>query len=107
MRTFLASFALLAIAAPRSAQRPTYDHVILHARVMDPESGLDAPRNIGIRGSKIAAISASPARTRSTPRAWSSPPASSSSTTTGGPPSGYRFAALDGVTTALELQGGA
>src|SRR6266853_4334327 len=36
-----------------------YDLVIANGRVMDPESGLDAIRNIGIRGGKIAAISSS------------------------------------------------
>lgn len=34
-----------------------YDVVILNGRVMDPESGLDTVRNIGIREGKIAAIS--------------------------------------------------
>ena len=33
-----------------------YDLVILGGRVMDPESGLDAVRNVGIEGGKIAAI---------------------------------------------------
>src|SRR5438132_6795827 len=34
-----------------------YDLVIASGRVMDPESGLDAVRNLGIRSGKIAAIS--------------------------------------------------
>ena len=34
----------------------TYDLVILNGRVMDPESGLDALRNVGILGDKIAII---------------------------------------------------
>jgi len=34
-----------------------YDVVILHGQVMDPESGLDTIRNIGISGGKIRAIS--------------------------------------------------
>src|SRR2546430_10205707 len=38
-----------------------YDLVIANGRVMDPESGLDAIRNVGIRGGKIAAISNRPA----------------------------------------------
>src|SRR2546429_6536746 len=38
----------------------TYDLVIAHGRVMDPESGLDAVRNMGIRGGKIAVISTGP-----------------------------------------------
>ena len=36
----------------------TYDIVLQHGRVMDPESGLDAVRSVGITGNKIAAISA-------------------------------------------------
>ncbi len=109
VRARLACAALLVAAAPLLAQRPVYDHVIVHGRVMDPESGLDAPRTIGIRGSKIVAISASSLVGKDTIDAkgmvvapgfidlhdhWQSP-------------SGYRFAALDGVTTALELEGGA
>jgi len=33
-----------------------YDVVVLNGRVMDPESNLDAIRNIGIRGSKVETI---------------------------------------------------
>ena len=33
-----------------------YDLVITGGRVMDPESGLDAIRNVGIKGDKIAII---------------------------------------------------
>ena len=33
-----------------------YDLVIVNGRVMDPESGLDAVRNVGVRDGKIAAI---------------------------------------------------
>ena len=39
---------------------PTYDLVIANGRMMDPESGLDSIRHIGIRGDSIEAISASP-----------------------------------------------
>src|SRR6266404_3141199 len=38
----------------------TYDVVIANGRVMDPESGLDAVRNVGIRSGKIAVISSGP-----------------------------------------------
>ena len=38
--------------------------VIANGQVMDPASGLDAVRNIGIRGGKIAAISTAPLRGR-------------------------------------------
>src|SRR6202171_3390809 len=40
----------------------SYDIVLQSGRIMDPESNLDAIRNVGIRGKKIAAISAAPLR---------------------------------------------
>jgi N-acyl-D-glutamate deacylase len=40
----------------------TYDIVLQHGRVMDPESGLDAVRNVGINGKKTVAISTRPLR---------------------------------------------
>ncbi len=40
----------------------TYDIVLQHGRVIDPESGLNAMRSVGINGKKIAAISARPLR---------------------------------------------
>jgi len=40
----------------------SYDIVLQSGRVMDPESGLDAVRSVGITGNKIAAVSASPLR---------------------------------------------
>ena len=43
----------------------TYDTVLANGRVMDPESGLDAIRYIGIRGKRIEAISATPLQGKS------------------------------------------
>ncbi|HXX92623.1 MAG TPA: amidohydrolase family protein [Planctomycetota bacterium] len=42
-----------------------YDWVLLGGRVMDPESGLDAVRNVGLRGGKIVAVSSEALRGRS------------------------------------------
>lgn len=42
------------------AQEPAYDIVLMNGRVMDPESGLDAVRNVGITDGKIVAISDDP-----------------------------------------------
>ena len=50
-----ALFALLVVALS-SCGSVTYDLVIQGGRVMDPETGLDAVRNVGIQGSEIAAI---------------------------------------------------
>ena len=44
----------------------TFDLVLTGGHVMDPESGLDAVRNIGVTGGKIAAISAEPLRGKQT-----------------------------------------
>jgi dihydroorotase len=47
--------AALVASGPAAAAR--YDLVIANGRVMDPESGLDAVRNVGIRDGRIAEIS--------------------------------------------------
>ncbi len=53
----LATTAWIAIATAQPAKgQETYDVVFLQGRVMDPETGLDAVRNVGIRGSEIVAI---------------------------------------------------
>ena len=50
--------ALTSTASGTAAQ--SYDLVLAGGRVMDPESGLDAVRHVGIRDGTIAAISESP-----------------------------------------------
>ena len=53
--------ALASESKSEAAQAPSgpvlYDVVLSHGRVMDPESGLDAIRNVGIEKGRIAAIS--------------------------------------------------
>ena len=55
---------LIALAALSTCARlngaPVDDLVILHGRVMDPESGLDAVRAIAVQGGKVRAIGGSP-----------------------------------------------
>jgi N-acyl-D-aspartate/D-glutamate deacylase len=52
---------LAAILAACAAQQPqTYDLVVANGRVMDPESGLDEVRHLGIRGGTIEEISSTP-----------------------------------------------
>ena len=58
MSRYLTLIAAVVISACRNA--PTYDLVVANGRVMDPESGLDSVRNIGIRGGRIESISAKP-----------------------------------------------
>jgi len=42
------------------SREPDYDLVLAGGRVMDPATGLDGIRNVGIRGGKIAAVSEGP-----------------------------------------------
>jgi hypothetical protein len=53
-------FPLWIIPSLLAAQ--TYDVVLQRGRVLDPESGLDAVRSVGIKGKKIVAISTRPLR---------------------------------------------
>ncbi len=51
----------LAVLWACGAEPPApFDLVIAHGRVMDPASGLDGIRHVGIRGSRIEAVSESP-----------------------------------------------
>jgi N-acyl-D-aspartate/D-glutamate deacylase len=60
-------WSLLAGCQPQASEpQLVYDTVILHGRVMDPETNLDAVRNVGLRGGQIAAITDGPLVGRST-----------------------------------------
>jgi N-acyl-D-aspartate/D-glutamate deacylase len=52
--------AMLAVMGASVAYGASYDLVIRGGRVLDPETGLDAIRNLGIDGNRIARISAEP-----------------------------------------------
>jgi dihydroorotase len=95
-----------AIAAPLFAQ--SYDIVLANGRVMDPESNLDAVRNVGIRGGKIAAISESALEGPSVVdvRGLVVTAGFIDLHSHGQTPENYGFKARDGVTTALELEVG-
>jgi len=95
-----------AVAAPLFAQ--PYDIVLANGRVMDPESNLDAVRNVGIRGGKIAAISGSALEGRSVVdvRGLVVTAGFIDLHSHGQTPENYGFKARDGVTTALELEVG-
>ncbi len=85
-----------------------YDVVIANGRVMDPESKLDAVRNIGITGGKIRAISAKPLKGRTIldAKGLVVAPGFIDLHEHGQGPDNYKFQAHDGVTTSLELEGG-
>lgn len=98
---------LLFVLATSACAQP-FDLVLLNGRVMDPESGLDAVRHVGITGSKIRAISETPLTGRTVleakglvvapgfidlhQHAWDD--------------ESLRFKVQDGVTSAFELEVG-
>ena len=86
----------------------TLDLVIVHGRVMDPESGLDAVRNIGIKDGKIRAVTSDPLTGTRTIDATGLvvAPGFIDLHEHGQEPRNYEFQAHDGVTTSLELEGG-
>ncbi len=85
---------------------PVYDRVILGGHVMDPASKLDAVRNIGLLGGRIALITTHAIRGRDTvdARGLGVAPGFIDLHAHGQTPETYRFYSLDGVTTALELE---
>ncbi|HJZ70125.1 MAG TPA: amidohydrolase family protein [Vicinamibacterales bacterium] len=87
---------------------PLYDIVLRNGRVLDPASGLDAVRTVAIAGRKIAAISPDPLRGRTEIDATGLviAPGFIDLHSHGQTPENYRFKAMDGVTTALELEVG-
>ena len=90
----------------QSLAKSSYDRVILGGRVMDPESGLDAARNIGLRDGRIAVITTQAITGRDTidARGLVVAPGFIDIHAHGQTPETYRFYGLDGVTTALELE---
>jgi N-acyl-D-aspartate/D-glutamate deacylase len=86
----------------------TYELVVASGRLMDPESGTDAPRNIGINCGKIAAISESSLKGKTTldAKGLVVAPGFIDLHEHGQEPRNYQFQAHDGVTTSLELEAG-
>ena len=97
---------LLLLPALLSAQN--YDIVLRGGRVMDPESSLDAVRYVGINGKKIAAISMRSLRGKIEIDAGGLvvAPGFIDLHSHGQTPEAYGYKAMDGVTTALELEVG-
>src|SRR3984893_7509950 len=98
----------LAAISRGNAQTETFDVVIANGRVMDPESQLDAVRNVGITGGKIRAISRQTLTGKTVIEAKSlvGAPGFIDLHEHGQEPRNYQFAAHDGVTTSLELEAG-
>ena len=100
-------FSFLAISAVAAAQQ--YDLVLEGGRVMDPETGLDAVRNVGIREGKIVRISSEALNGLRVVHAGGLviAPGFIDLHQHGQDLASQRVKALDGVTTALELEIGA
>jgi N-acyl-D-aspartate/D-glutamate deacylase len=98
----LSSFAV------SSSAPETYDLVILNGRVVDPESKSDAVRNLGISGGTIKVITSDKLEGRSVidARGLVVSPGFIDLHQHGQDEENYRFKAMDGVTTALELEVG-
>jgi N-acyl-D-aspartate/D-glutamate deacylase len=101
---FALSLAGLASAQPQPPAR--YELVLAGGRVMDPESGLDAVRNVGIQGGRVARVAAEPLAGARTIDASGLVVAAGfiDLHSHGQDDENYRLKALDGVTTALELE---
>ena len=101
----LLSAAVLA-ARGTGAQGEQYDLVLTGGRVLDPETGLDAQRNVGIRDGRIAAVTVEPLAARETLAVAGLvvAPGSIDLHAHGQDSESYRYYAHDGVTTALELE---
>jgi len=114
--TIAAGFLLAALVnapaeaaqASRAADPATFDVVVANGRVVDPETGLDGVRSIGIRDGRIAAISTAPLRGRTVLDAGGLvvAPGFIDLHAHGQDLPAARMQAFDGVTTALELEAG-
>ncbi len=96
-------------AGPTSVSaQDTYDIVLSGGRVMDPETGLDAVRNVGIRGQTIVAISEDPlpGEVVVDVSGLVVAPGFIDLHAHGQTNRANEFQARDGVTTALELESG-
>jgi len=99
MRILLAFFPALLAAQ-------SYDLVLNHAHVIDPESGLSAVRHIGIAAGKIAAISQTPLQGKQTLdcKGLTAAPGFIDLHAHGQDEENQILQLQDGVTTALELE---
>lgn len=103
MRKFLA-VAFLLISSSVLAQQ--YDLVLEGGRVLDPETGLDAVRNVGIQDGRIAKISDGPLQGKRVVRVTGLvvAPGFIDVHQHGQDAASQRVKAFDGVTTALEME---
>ena len=108
MRRLIFAFCVFVLCTTVAAAQQ-YDLVLEGGRVMDPETGLDAVRNVGIRDGKIVRISSEAMSGRRVVHAGGLvvAPGFIDLHQHGQDLASQRVKALDGVTTALELEIGA
>ena len=108
MRSIVGLIVLVLVAAC-SKPSSSYDLVVANGRVMDPESGLDAVRHVGISAGKIAAVSEQPLQGTRVIDAANHvvAPGFIDLHEHGQQEESYRMMVRDGVTSALELEVGA
>jgi N-acyl-D-aspartate/D-glutamate deacylase len=100
---------VMLLAASQPVQAQDYDLVILGGRVIDPDSKLDAVRNVGVKDGKIAVITADKIQGKETIDAKGhvvAPGFIDMHNHNAGAPFGQRLALRDGVTTPMEIEAG-
>jgi predicted amidohydrolase len=104
VRTLL--FLIIAAVAASQLRAQSFDLVIVNGRVVDPESGLDATRNIGISAGRIATVTSGQISGGRTIDATGLvvAPGFIDLHATGRRPYHYAYQARDGVTTSFELE---
>jgi N-acyl-D-aspartate/D-glutamate deacylase len=105
----LLAFLLMSLSFPtKSSSQASYDLVILNGRVIDPESKSDSIRNLGISNGTIKTIGSNKLTGRNIidARGLVVSPGFIDLHQHGQDDENYRFKAMDGVTTALELEVG-
>ena len=107
MRNLIIALALVVSGTLAAAQQ--YDVVVEGGRIIDPETGLDAVRNVGIREGKIASVSVAPLSGRRVIHADGLvvAPGFIDLHQHAQDLASQRLKAFDGVTTALEMEIGA
>jgi N-acyl-D-aspartate/D-glutamate deacylase len=106
---FIVAVVIVAgVACSPPAPAETYDLVISNGRVVDPESGLDAIRHIGVRGRTIAIVSDTPLQGTRIIDATAQvvAPGFIDLHEHGQQEESYRMMVRDGVTSAFELEVG-